>query len=129
MKKVELSCVKTPESFQKMKFLGKLAPEISFQLKKWMKLKSTCQKQCKNKAAILDLDRISSEPIYHIGDVQLELYLQVTATKVRYKEYLIYDGIGMFGSIGGSLGLFVGFSLFDSLSLVLEYVFKKFSSQ
>ena len=97
--------------------------------KKWMKLKSACQKQCKNKAAILDFDRISSEPIYHIGDVQLELYLQVTATKVRYKEYLIYDGIGMFGSIGGSLGLFVGFSLFDSLSLVLEYVFKKFSSQ
>lgn len=39
MKKVELSCVKTPESFQKMKFLGKLAPEILFQLKKWMKLK------------------------------------------------------------------------------------------
>ena len=97
--------------------------------KKWMKLKSACQKQCKNKAAILDLDRISSKPIYHFGDVQLELYLQVTATKVRYKEYLIYDGIGMFGSIGGSLGLFVGFSLFDSLSLVLEYVLKKFSCQ
>ena len=97
--------------------------------KKWMKLKSACQKQCKNKAAILDLDRISSKPIYHFGDVQLELYLQVTATKVRYKEYLIYDGIGMFGSIGGSLGLFVGFSIFDSLSLVLEYVLKKFSCQ
>ena len=97
--------------------------------KKWMKLKSACLKQCKNKSAILELDRLTSKPVYPIGNVQLELYLSVTAEKVKQKEYLIYDGIGMFGSIGGSLGLFVGFSLFDSLSLVLEYVFKKFSSQ
>ena len=94
--------------------------------KNYEKLKSTCLKQCKNKDAILDMNRVYSKPVFHIGNVQLELYVRVVPEKVSIKEYLIYDGIGMFGSIGGSLGLFVGFSLFDSLCMALEYVLKKF---
>ena len=94
--------------------------------KKYMELKSECLKQCNNKAATLDISRVLSKPVFYIGDVQLELYFHVAPETVSYKEYLIYDGITMFGSIGGSLGLFVGFSLFDSLSLVLECVLKKF---
>ena len=93
--------------------------------KKYMELKSECLKQCNNKAATLDISRVLSKPVYYIGDVQLELYFHVAPETVSYKEYLIYDGITMFGSIGGSLGLFVGFSLFDSLSLVLDYCLKK----
>ena len=93
--------------------------------KNYEKLKSTCLKQCKNKDAILDINRVYAKPVFHIGNVQLEIYVRVTPEKVSIKEYLIYDGIGMFGSIGGSLGLFVGFSLFDSLCMVLEYVLKK----
>ena len=93
--------------------------------KKYMELKSECLKQCNNKAATLDISRVLSKPVFYIGDVQLELYFHVAPETVSYKEYLIYDGITMFGSIGGSLGLFVGFSLFDSLSLVLDYCLKK----
>ena len=93
--------------------------------KNYEKLKSKCLKQCKNKDAILDIYRVYTKPVFYIGNVQLELYVRVAPEKVSIKEYLIYDGIGMFGSIGGSLGLFVGFSLFDSLCMVLEYVLKK----
>ena len=94
--------------------------------KKYMELKSECLKQCKNKVAILDTFRVLSKPVFPIGNVQLEIYFHMAPERLSYKEYLIYDGITMFGSIGGSLGLFVGFSLFDSLSLVLECVLKKF---
>ena len=35
--------------------------------------------------------------------------------KIRiFKEYLIYDGFAMIGAIGGTLGLFIGFSFSDS---------------
>ena len=38
-----------------------------------------------------------------------------------YKEYLIYDGFAMIGAIGGTLGLFIGFSFSDFIWLVLTY--------
>ena len=89
-------------------------------------LKSDCLKQCTTKTSILtNIRKAKGEPIFRQGEVQLDIYLNVAPEKITYKEYLIYDGVGMFGSIGGSLGLFVGFSLFDSLSLVLDYCLKK----
>ena len=45
-----------------------------------------------------------------------------------YKEYLIYDDTGMFGSIGGSLGLFLGFSLFDTLCMIVDFILRKVSN-
>jgi hypothetical protein len=60
-----------------------------------------------------------------MGQVQLDVLFSVLPEKIYEKEYLIYDGIGMFGSIGGSLGLFVGFSLFDSVCFILDFVFRK----
>ena len=97
--------------------------------KMYIALKSECLKQCKNKVAQLDMEKVFAKPVFYIGDVQLDLYFHMAPERLSFKEYLIYDGITMFGSIGGSLGLFVGFSLFDSLSLVLEYVLKIFKSQ
>ena len=55
----------------------------------------------------------------------MNLFFIVTPEKIFYKEYLVYDGIGMFGSIGGSLGLFVGFSILDSLFSMFEFLLKK----
>ena len=39
-----------------------------------------------------------------------------------YEEYLIYDIIGMIGSIGGTLGMFLGFSFVNVISLVINYL-------
>ena len=56
----------------------------------------------------------------------MNLFFMVTPEKIFYKEYLVYDGIGMFGSIGGSLGLCVGFSIFDTLCMFVDFAWKKF---
>ena len=37
-----------------------------------------------------------------------------------YEEYLIYDIISLVGSVGGTLGIFVGFSLKDLFSNILN---------
>ena len=39
------------------------------------------------------------------------------------EEYPIYDLSGMLGSIGGSLGICVGFSIFDVLSRIVDKIF------
>ena len=42
-----------------------------------------------------------------------------------YEEILIVDDIGLVGSLGGSLGLFVGFSFFGYVTPILEAIFEK----
>ena len=39
-----------------------------------------------------------------------------------FEEYPIYDLSGMLGSIGGSLGICVGFSIFDVLSIIVDKI-------
>ena len=39
-----------------------------------------------------------------------------------YEEYLIYDGIGMIGSVGGTLGMFIGFSFSNTISSILNFL-------
>ena len=46
-------------------------------------------------------------------------------TKNVYEEILIVDDIGLVGSLGGSLGLFVGLSFFGYVTPVLDVVFEK----
>ena len=58
------------------------------------------------------------------------MYLQmvfVAASKKRnvFEETLIFDTIGLIGSLGGSLGLFVGFSFFGYMTPVLEAFFDR----
>ena len=40
------------------------------------------------------------------------------------KEYLIHDFIGMLGSIGGTLGMFIGFSFIGVISSLMKYLQK-----
>ena len=37
-----------------------------------------------------------------------------------HEEVLILDGIGLLGSLGGSLGLFLGFSFFDYIAMFID---------
>ena len=40
------------------------------------------------------------------------------------KQLLVYDANDMIGSIGGSLGLFLGFSFFDVISKCLDLIIR-----
>ena len=39
-----------------------------------------------------------------------------------YNEYIIFDTIGMIGAVGGTLGLFIGFSFNNVIEYVLGYL-------
>ena len=55
----------------------------------------------------------------------LALLWRFVSTNVQvYQEYLIYDEIGMIGSIGGLLGLFLGFSFLDAITYFIHKIQK-----
>ena len=60
-----------------------------------------------------------------IGNIQISFFFSVTPEQIFYEEYLVYDAIGMIGSIGGSLGLCIGFSIFDTLCMFVDFALKK----
>ena len=39
-----------------------------------------------------------------------------------YEEYIIIDAISMIGSVGGTLGLFIGFSLSNIINVLIGYL-------
>ena len=39
-----------------------------------------------------------------------------------YQEYLIYDFNGLVGSVGGTLGIFIGFNFYDIIARFFEYL-------
>ena len=40
-----------------------------------------------------------------------------------FEEYPIIDILGMIGAVGGSLGMCVGFSIYDVLSKIVDKIF------
>ena len=46
------------------------------------------------------------------------------ATVTVHEEYIVIDFYGMFGIVGGTLGLFVGFSFFDVLTYLITFFSK-----
>ena len=40
-----------------------------------------------------------------------------------FQEYLLFDFPTFVGSVGGSLGLFIGFSYFDFASMITDYLY------
>ena len=48
--------------------------------------------------------------------------IKAPATMRVNEEYLIYDFVGLVGSVGGTLGMFIGFSFMNVISDVLIYI-------
>ena len=63
------------------------------------------------------------------GDRADLLLMATSRTRQVMKEYRIYDTAGMVGTVGGSLGLFLGFSFYGALSDILEFLVKKIARQ
>ena len=45
--------------------------------------------------------------------------------KTVYKEYLIFDMVGMIGSVGGTLGMCIGFSFSGIISTIFSFIIDK----
>ena len=85
-----------------------------------------CPKSC---SIIQYLGRIDlwdydgSNPNYSSFVVYLRFSPPLTST--LYEEYVIYDVYGMIGSVGGTLGIFIGFSCSSVLSLFTNLLKKQ----
>ena len=67
-------------------------------------------------------------PIFYEMDYKNDEYNAVIQYKLSmplvvqgFKEYPIFDVIGMIGTVGGTLGLFIGFSFNNVLTIIMEY--------
>ena len=43
-------------------------------------------------------------------------------TETVHEEYLIYDAIGLIGSVGGTLGMFIGFSFSNTIGTLMKHI-------
>ena len=60
------------------------------------------------------------------NEFTFDIIVEIGATRERQTEYFIYDTLSMVGTIGGTLGLFVGFSFYDFISMIIDLFFDKF---
>ena len=51
------------------------------------------------------------------------MWFTMQGNKEIHREYLVYDPLNFIGTVGGILELFVGFSFYDFLSIIIEYSF------
>ena len=54
--------------------------------------------------------------------VQINYYFAKPLVAQVYNEYIIFDTIGMIGAVGGTLGLFIGFSFNNVIDYLLGYL-------
>ena len=67
---------------------------------------------------------INYEMDYNLNetDAIIQYKLSMPLVIQTNKEYIIFDAIGMIGSVGGTLGLFIGFSFSNVLTIIMEYL-------
>ena len=53
------------------------------------------------------------------------IIVDLVGTRNLKIEYLIYDALSLIGTIGGTLGLFVGFSFYNLIAFVIDLLFDK----
>ena len=70
--------------------------------------------------------RLREEPVEDFKKIRFQYNLD-RIMKVQ-EEYLIYDEVGMIGSVGGTFGMFIGFSFANIVSQILNLI-EKFNAR
>ena len=77
----------------------------------------TCPKTCHSHMFKGDLVEGSG---YFDDPRHTEIYFWFASNETQiHQEYLVFDTIGLIGSIGGNLGLFIGFSFHEALVKII----------
>ena len=84
-------------------------------------LKSCTVKNPKIKAIKYEVDNAENVE----DEFYFEIIVEIGATRERQTEYFVYDTLSMVGTVGGTLGLFVGFSFYDFICMVIDLFFDK----
>ena len=74
----------------------------------------------------LDFDNVRENLLNGTEDMNIQFNLMFASTNVDiFEEILIFDEISLLGSLGGSLGLFIGFSFFGYITTLLHVIMDK----
>ena len=86
------------------------------------------QKKCKKSCQILQYEgKVVVDKPYSWGEKNWASFAYEINPPERltvYQEYVVYDAIGIIGSVGGTLGLFIGFSFSGLISGLIEFCSK-----
>ena len=84
-------------------------------------LSSEIDEQCKPNCKII---QYSGKKTYQekSDTIAIRYSYLAPALTIFHKEYLKYDTIGLIGSIGGTLGIFIGFSFSNTISHFVHYI-------
>ena len=91
-----------------------------------------CNGQCESKEYSGKVTETSLLGTTFPNDIGKRIDLLLMSTyqfRTSIQEYKIYDEVALIGSVGGSLGLFLGFSFYGFLSEVLDHFWKKVTKQ
>ena len=85
---------------------------------------SNCKRSCSNLEYFGEFEAIV--PYQSEKDnwsfYQMHYFIDTEFAMKVYDEYIIVDAIGMIGSVGGTLGLFIGFSFTNAFNVIIGYL-------
>ena len=81
-----------------------------------------CPKSCTIQEYSGEIDYIESKTEAKVENNTFAASFRFAApfTMFSYEEYLIYDFNGLVGSVGGTLGIFIGFNFYETIARMID---------